>query len=106
MKDNTTLAYERRIAANAEKAKRLAAEAKALQKESQKLKRSARTHHLCNLGAMLETFLKEPDILEEDDVQQFLMWQAIITTQHAGELRLADGRSFIHKRGERLCICS
>ncbi len=72
MKDKTTLEYERRIAANAEKAKKLAEDAKALYKESQKLKRDARTHHLCNLGGMLETYLKEPAVLEEDDVRRIL----------------------------------
>ncbi len=72
MKDKTTLEYERRIAANAEKAKKLAEDAKALYKEGQKLKRAARTHHLCNLGGMLETYLKEPAVLEENDVRRIL----------------------------------
>ena len=50
----------------------MAAEMKALQQEGQKLKRNARTHHLCNLGSMLEGYLKEPDLLEEDDVKYVL----------------------------------
>ena len=72
MKDKTTLEYERRIADNAKKAKKLADDAKALYREGQKLKRDARTHHLCNLGGMLENYLKEPGILEEDDVRHIL----------------------------------
>lgn len=72
MKDKTTLEYERRIEANAKKAQKLADDAKALYREGQKLKRDARTHHLCNLGGMLETYLKEPGILDEDDVRRIL----------------------------------
>lgn len=72
MKDKTTLEYERRIEANAKKAQKLAEDAKALYREGQKLKRDARTHHLCNLGGMLETYLKEPAMLDEDDVRRIL----------------------------------
>ena len=72
MKDKTTLEYERRIEANAKKSQKLAEDAKALYREGQKLKRDARTHHLCNLGGMLETYLKEPAMLDEDDVRRIL----------------------------------
>lgn len=72
MKDKTTLEYERRIEANAKKSQKLAEDAKALYREGQKLKRDARTHHLCNLGGMLETYLKEPSVLDEDDVRRIL----------------------------------
>ena len=72
MKDKTTLEYERRIEANAKKSQKLAEDAKALYREGQKLKRDARTHHLCNLGGMLENYLKEPSVLDEDDVRRIL----------------------------------
>lgn len=72
MKDQTTINYERRIAANKAKLDKLAADAKAAMQEGKKLERDARTHHLCNLGGMLETYLKEPKLFEEDDVKRFL----------------------------------
>ena len=87
MKDKTTLEYERRIADNAKKAKKLAEDAKALYREGQKLKRDARTHHLCNLGGMLETYLKEPGILEEDDVRHKRAY-GYLMKNHGGKLEV------------------
>lgn len=72
MKDQTTLNYERRISENKAKVDKLNAEAKELAKEGKKLERDARTHHLCNLGGMLETYLKEPKLFEEDEVKYIL----------------------------------
>lgn len=72
MKDQTTLNYERRIAEKLAQAQKSQARAKALFREGQKLKRNARTHRLCNLGAMLETYLKQPELFEEDDVKYIL----------------------------------
>ena len=46
MKDKTTINYEHRIALNEMKAKKAAAEMKALYQAGQKLKRDARTHRL------------------------------------------------------------
>ena len=67
MKDKTTINYERRIALNDMKAKKAAADMKALYQQGQKLKRDARTHRLCNLG-----YLKEPELLDPDDVKVIL----------------------------------
>lgn len=72
MKDQTTLNYERRIALNDMKAKKAAADMKALYQEGQKLKRDARTHRLCNLGGLLESYLKEPELLDPDDIKVIL----------------------------------
>ena len=47
---------------------------KAMQKEKilnhqlSKLTRNARTHRLCTRGAMLETFLPNPELLSDDEV--------------------------------------
>lgn len=72
MKDKTTLNYERRIALNDRKARKAAADVKALYQEGQKLKRDARTHRLCNLGGLLESYLKEPELLDTDDIKVIL----------------------------------
>lgn len=72
MKDQTTISYERRIAANKAKLEKLAADTKAAMQEGKQLERDARTHHLCNLGGMLETYLKQPKLFEEDDVKRIL----------------------------------
>lgn len=43
-----------------------------IHKQGQKLKRDARTHRLCNLGGLLESYLKEPELLDTDDVKVIL----------------------------------
>ena len=45
---------------------------KQLQSELKRLTRSERTHRLCTRAGMLETFLKEPTILHDDDVMELL----------------------------------
>lgn len=40
---------------------------KRLQSELKRLTRSERTHRLCTRAGMLETFLKEPTVLTDDD---------------------------------------
>ena len=45
---------------------------KRLENEIKRLTRSERTHRLCTRAGMLETFLKEPTILTDDDVMEFL----------------------------------
>ena len=45
---------------------------KQLQHELKQLTRSERTHRLCTLAGMLETFLKEPTLLTDDDVMELL----------------------------------
>lgn len=47
---------------------------KQLQSEMKRLNRSERTHRLCTRAGMLETFLKEPTILTDDDVMEFLIF--------------------------------
>ena len=41
---------------------------KRLQSELKRLTRSERTHRLCTRAGMLETFLKEPTVLTDNDV--------------------------------------
>ena len=45
---------------------------KQLQSELKRLNRSERTHRLCIRAGMLETFLKEPTVLTDDDVMELL----------------------------------
>ena len=45
---------------------------KRLQHELKQLTRSERTHRLCTRAGMLESFLKEPTILTDDDVMELL----------------------------------
>ena len=45
---------------------------KRLESEIKRLTRSERTHRLCTRGGMLETFLREPATLTDDDVMALL----------------------------------
>lgn len=45
---------------------------KRLQSELKRLTRSERTHRLCTHAGMLETFLKEPTVLIDNDVMELL----------------------------------
>ena len=45
---------------------------KQLQHELKRLTRSERTHRLCTRAGMLESFLKEPTLLTDDDVMELL----------------------------------
>ena len=56
---------ERKLTAAKHKEKRLESEIK-------RLTRSERTHRLCTHAGMLETFLREPTILTDDDVMELL----------------------------------
>ena len=56
---------ERKLTAAMHKEKRL-------QSELKRLTRSGRTHRLCTRAGMLETFLKEPITLTDDDVMELL----------------------------------
>ena len=56
---------EKKLAAAKHKEKRLESEIK-------RLTRSERTHRLCTRAGMLETFLREPTILTDDDVMALL----------------------------------
>ena len=56
---------ERKLTAAKHKEKRLESELK-------QLTRSERTHRLCTRAGMLETFLREPTVLTDDDVMELL----------------------------------
>ena len=43
-----------------------------LESEIKRLTRSERTHRLCTRAGMLETFLREPTVLTDDDVMELL----------------------------------
>ena len=43
-----------------------------LENEIKRLTRSERTHRLCTRAGMLETFLREPTVLTDDDVMELL----------------------------------
>ena len=45
---------------------------KRLQSELKRLTRSERTHRLCTRAGMLETFLRKPTVLTDDDVMELL----------------------------------
>ena len=45
---------------------------KRLESELKQLTRSERTHRLCTRAGMLETFLREPTVLTDDDVMELL----------------------------------
>ena len=45
---------------------------KRLESVIKRLTRSERTHRLCTRAGMLETFLKEPTLLTDDDVMELL----------------------------------
>ena len=56
---------ERKLTAAKHKEKRL-------QNEQKRLTRIERTHRLCTRAGMLETFLKEPTVLTDEDVMELL----------------------------------
>ena len=56
---------ERKLTAAKHKEKRL-------QSELKRLTRSERAHRLCTSAGMLETFLKEPTVLTDEDVMELL----------------------------------
>ena len=56
---------ERELAAARNRGKRVGGEV-------ERLSRSERTHGLCTRAGMLETFLKEPTVLTDDDVMELL----------------------------------
>ena len=56
---------ERKLTAAKHKEKRL-------QSELKRLTRSERTHRLCTRAGMLETFLKKPTVLTDEDVMELL----------------------------------
>lgn len=63
---------EKQLAENEERQKKAADEAKALRRKKAAAERNMRTHRLCLLGAMLEKFLKVPDLLTDSDIERIL----------------------------------
>ena len=45
---------------------------KILEHKIPQLTRKERTHRLCTRGAMLEKYLQEPDLLTDEEIQEFL----------------------------------
>lgn len=74
---------ERKLTAAMHKEKRL-------QSELKRLTRSGRTHRLCTRAGMLETFLKEPTTLTDDDVMELLTF--ICERQSVANGRDTDSR--------------
>ena len=72
MKDQTTINMEKRIADNKKRIEQLNSDYKSAIKEGKELARDLRTHRLCNVGGLLETYLKEPELLDTDDVKRIL----------------------------------
>lgn len=65
-------------------------------REMQNLTRAERTHRLCTRAGMLETFLQEPTLLNDDDVMELL--QFIFhseATQKKLELLIAERKKAI-----------
>ena len=63
--ENEKYVLEKKLTAAKHKEKRL-------QSELKRLTRCERTHRLCTRAGMLETFLREPTILTDDDVMELL----------------------------------
>lgn len=69
---------------------------KQLESEIKRLTRRERTHRLCTRAGMLETFLREPILLTDDDVMELL------TFLFHGESAQKKLNSLIEKRKEQL----
>ena len=69
---------------------------KQLESEITRLTRRERTHRLCTRAGMLETFLREPTLLTDDDVMELL------TFLFHGESAQKKLNSLIEKRKEQL----
>ena len=80
---------ERKLTAAKHKEKRL-------ENEIKRLTRSERTHRLCTGAGMLETFLREPTVLTDDDVMELL------TFLFHGELAQKKLDSLIERRKQTL----
>mgnify|MGYP003174630559 CR=1 FL=1 len=69
----TDLAYLRNEKAKAEqKLRSCQHREKILERQMSKLNRRERVHRLCTRAGMLETFLKEPTVLTDEDVMELL----------------------------------
>ncbi|EJW98771.1 hypothetical protein EVA_13123 [gut metagenome] len=69
---------------------------KRLESEMKSLTRKERTHRLCTRAGMLESFLREPTLLTDDDVMELL------TFLFHGELAQKKLDSLIEKRRQTL----
>ena len=72
---------ERKLTAAKHKEKRL-------QSELKRLTRSERTHRLCTRAGMLETFLKEPTVLTDEDVMELMISTKVPCSNHPEEATL------------------
>lgn len=92
---------DRQIAEQEEKAQKAEARRKALLKKRSEFTRRQRTHRLCTRGAMLETFLQEPELLTDEQVQQLLEF-AFAQTELRNALysMLAESRTAEEERGD------
>lgn len=52
--------------------KRYQEEEKILKKKATEMTRNIRTHRLCSRGGMVEKFIREPELLTQDDVMEIL----------------------------------
>ena len=87
---------ERKLTAAMHKEKRL-------ESEIRRLHRSERTHRLCTRAGMLETFLREPTVLTDDDVMELLRFifhsesvqkkLNLLIENRKGALATADGET-------------
>ena len=84
---------ERKLTAAKHKEKRL-------QSELKRLTRSERTHRLCTRAGMMETFLREPTVLTDDDVMELLSYGRHI--QHSRAARIISWKDAALRIGQLL----
>lgn len=98
---------ERKLTAAKHKEKRL-------QSEQKRLTRSERTHRLCTRAGMLETFLKEPTVLTDEDVMELLTFifqsEAVqkklnLLIENRRETQEADKGAIIHHLKMVIAFC-
>lgn len=71
-RDNEESTLEQKIAQTEEKERRYAVQQKILLREQAQLDRKKRNHRIFTRGAMLESFLKKPLIMTDDQVYELL----------------------------------
>ncbi len=71
---------------------------KIVQSEIKRLMRKERTHRLCVRGGMLEHFLREPELLSDDQVQELL---TLAFRQEAVVLKLSRMLAVVKERDRR-----
>lgn len=71
---------------------------KIVQSEIKRLMRKERTHRLCVRGGMLEHFLREPELLSDEQVQELL---TLAFRQEAVVLKLSRMLAVVKERDRR-----